>query len=74
MFCRGALAPFSLDILSALWHKEIELKKQQAKEPALNPIFSKMTSANTMCVFHAPDLDGWSSCVVAMQAGIAKED
>ncbi len=40
----------------------------------MNPIFSKMTSANTMCVFHAPDLDGWTSCAVAMQAGIAKED
>ena len=27
-----------------------------------------------MCVFHAPDLDGWTSCAVAMDAGIAKED
>ena len=40
----------------------------------MNPIFSEMSSANTMCVFHAPDLDGWTSCAVAMQAGIAKED
>lgn len=40
----------------------------------MNPIFSKMNDSNTMCVFHAPDLDGWTSCAVAMQAGIAKED
>ena len=40
----------------------------------MNPIFSEMNSANTMCVFHAPDLDGWMSCAVAMEAGIAKED
>lgn len=40
----------------------------------MNPIFSNMNEKNTMCVFHAPDLDGWSSCAVAIEAGIAKED
>ena len=40
----------------------------------MNPIFSQMNDSNTMCVFHAPDLDGWMSCAVAVQAGIAKDD
>ena len=40
----------------------------------MNPVFSKMNDSNTLCVFHAPDLDGWMSCAVAMQAGIVKED
>lgn len=40
----------------------------------MNPIFSQMSEENTMCVFHAADLDGWMSCAVAMQAGIAAED
>ena len=40
----------------------------------MNPIFEKMNEGNTLCIFHAPDLDGWMSCAVAMEAGIAAED